>query len=537
MTRKKYLLIIPVIYLFFTLFLFFSDFFNIGFISDDYNNLYDAVNTSLIQKLIGNLPLTNILHLRPVYYISLQLGYHIHDLLNLNFDNFINYRIGNLILFFLFSFLCGKIIFYFTKNYYLSLLGILSVLLFPSNIHNICWTAGRVDILCGIFYLGYLLLTLSYLDKRTNFYVLGSTLSLALALLTKETAITASFVFLIFILFFKGKQFIKNNYKVIIIHFVIILFYIVYKLLIDQFHLNIAPQKSSLVFVESFVALILPIDSLSVLYQLKHNDITILIYFAIFISFSFLYFIYLFQLNFFKILFFTVLLFVISILPYAAAGYVRPQLIIIPFSLLIIFLFSTRILERSDKKINFKKSLVILFSIVLVSWGFYTMLNIRQWVFGYNNSKFVLTNLVQTNIDLNKPTFVLCNPGRLGQIFMLDEINGAYNYMKYQQPVYKDTLIDLVLTGGLDKTSSNPKLDINKINENEFDVTLKNDDSFFYIASYYIDREHHIFENDNVNIDFSLFNYINKPTNFKIKFKKNNINCYIDNDANFYKIF
>ncbi|MEO8513954.1 MAG: hypothetical protein ABI543_10370, partial [Ignavibacteria bacterium] len=71
------------IYAVYTVVLYMLGFFKIGLLSDDYLNIFDALNSTFYQKLTGHLPFTNSFHIRPVYYLSLEKSVTISGLLGL----------------------------------------------------------------------------------------------------------------------------------------------------------------------------------------------------------------------------------------------------------------------------------------------------------------------------------------------------------------------------------------------------------------------------------------------------------------------
>ncbi len=537
MNRKQYCLTVGIIFFLFLIGLYLSGYFSVGLISDDYYNLFDATNTSFLQKFSGKLPFTNILHLRPIYYLSIQSGYAIHNLLGLGFDNFINFRIGNLLLFLLLSIICGELVFLLSRNYFLSILTVCSVILFPSNIHNICWTAGRVDILCGIFYITFLFYSFKYIVQKRRFHLYLSIIFLVCALLTKESSITAFPLLILLILYFKGKNELIKFSVPFIIYLVIIFAYLGYKFLLAQLSIpNSYGESGFIVLIKSFLGLILPEDFLTIQYQFRENNISILVYFMMFIGFSFLYFLYLIQNKFFKIVFFAFIISLLTVSPYVIAGYVRPQILLIPFIILVIFLTSSVIYSGKQKKYQFKRSVYITYLFILIYWATVSFQNVHQWKFAYEYSKANLDNFSSVNYDKTKYTIILGNPGRLNQVFMFDKITGPYNYWKYKEPVIKDTLYDIVLTGGLDINSIESRLNYKLIDEKNCEISTGSENQFFYIEGYEIDKNRRLFENEKVKIEFAEFNYVKKPTKMNVTFKSKYVDCYLANETMYYKI-
>src|SRR5436190_13238570 len=127
--NKKFILYTLGVYLLFTIAIGFAGYFNIGMLSDDYLNLFDALHSSLRDKFTGHLPFTNGLHLRPVYYLSMQMSNYVNIISGLSYDNFINYRIENLLLYFILAFISGKLVLMKTGRVSLAVLTCLSIII------------------------------------------------------------------------------------------------------------------------------------------------------------------------------------------------------------------------------------------------------------------------------------------------------------------------------------------------------------------------------------------------------------------------
>jgi hypothetical protein len=228
-SAKEYFWGAVIFFFLYCIALYFTGFFNIGLLSDDYLNFHDAVNSSLLDKFTGTLAFTNPSHFRPLYYLSLQVSSYLHNLLGFSYDNFIFYRIQNLVVFFADVFLAGWIIFKKTGKPYYSLFALIIISLFPNNLHNICWTAGRVDLLCCLFYLLALHFFFEYLRINSSLKLVLSILSFVLALSAKETAVTLPFVIVLFLMFENGPRGLKKNIKVPLLFFGILALYIIYR--------------------------------------------------------------------------------------------------------------------------------------------------------------------------------------------------------------------------------------------------------------------------------------------------------------------
>ena len=536
MNKKNFIALISFFTILYVIRLILSGYFSIGLLSDDYYNLFDAANSSFLQKFTGKLAFTNVLHLRPIYYISIRLGYFIHSLAGLSFENFINFRIGNLILFILFAYISARLVFQLSGNYYLSILAYLSILLYPPNAHNICWTAGRVDILCGLFFALYLLYSFKYFENKKNPFQILSFIFLTCSLLSKETGITAFAVLVIFVLYFHGKKGLTKNKKIFIIHFAIIALYLVYKFTLGQMNISQSPGEGrTITFVKAMLGFVIPEDFLTLQYQLKANNLTMLYYFVIFVGFSFVYFIYLFQFKIFKLIMFALLIAIVLVSPYVAAGYVRPQLMLIPFSMIVIFLSSAGT-GKDKTHIAFRKASFIMFIPVLIFWAVLFSQNLYQWGNAYKLSIQNISDIEAVNFDKSKINVVFGDRGRINQTFVCDKLTGAYNYWKYRQPAIKDTLYDIVLLGGLNDVSITKEIRYEKIDDTHFKINTDDENLFLYIEGFNLNPEHRIYEDNKVKIEFYNFNYLKKPSSMLVTVKSADVNCYLFNPGNVKRI-
>ncbi|MCI0448484.1 MAG: hypothetical protein L0Y79_01710, partial [Chlorobi bacterium] len=283
--NKKFTIYVFIIYLIFAVALYFIGYFKIGLLSDDYLNFYDALNSNLNQKITGQLPFTNTFHTRPFYYLSLEKSVWLHDLLGFGYDDFIWYRVQNLVLLLLISYIAGRIVLLITNKLSISLIAALTIIIFPNNLNNICWTAGRVDLLCALFYAIAIYLLYLYLNRKHLLLLSGIIVFFLLALMTKELAITLPAVLVLMAYFTNGKEALRNNKSVFISLFGILGLYIIFKVFLlsnDLLEIATLYQSGPLsnapgVFSRGIISLTIPLDYLTLnLYLQTHNKIVFL---------------------------------------------------------------------------------------------------------------------------------------------------------------------------------------------------------------------------------------------------------------------
>jgi len=535
---KKYIILLSAVFIIYSVILYYSNFFKIGLLSDDYMNFFDAASSTLIQKFTGALPFTNPLHFRPAYYVSLQVSNFLHNALGFSFNDFVLYRIQNLIVFFIISFLAGWIILHETKKVSLALTASLGIILFPNNIHNICWTAGRVDLLCGMFYLAAFYYSLKYFEKQSMLNLVTASLFFVLALISKETGLTFPFIVIIYLLFVKGAGSIKK-YRLLPVTLIIILaVYLLYRFTgLNAGFARYYQISYFNVLIKSIISLTLPFDYLSLKLYILSGNILIIAYILIvnaglvLILYSFI------KADSYKplILLFLLLIFIVS--PYLYAGYIRPQMILIPFALIIIFLIlslnSLSILSQKKNSKSFSVWIVVLFAF----WLYYSVGTIGDWVYAYNSSRARMDNLLKINLNSERNTIIVGNAGRFRQAFMFDKLTGAYGFWENEKFAIKDTINDIVQTGALDDSSLNSKLEYKIIRPGEFEISATGKTQYFYMEGFNDKKTKWQFSNNDMSVSAIDFNYLNKPSKILLKILSPGEDCYLAEGKNYIKIY
>jgi hypothetical protein len=535
---KKYFVVLSSIFIIYAVILYFSDFFKIGLLSDDYMNFFGATHSTLIQKFTSPLPFTNPLHFRPAYYVSLQVSNFQHGLLGFNFDNFILYRIQNLVIFFITSFLAGWIILHETQKVVLALAASLAIILFPNNIHNICWTAGRVDLLCGMFYLAAFFFSIKYFNKPSKQHLITASLFFVLALMSKETALTFPFIIIIFLLFIKDAGSFKKYKLLPLVLFIIFGLYLLYRFAeLNPGFARYYQMSYFGVLLKSIISLTLPFDYLSLKLDILSGDILTIIYLLVTIAGLVLILYSFIKEETYKLLLALSLLLIFLVSPYLYAGYIRPQMILIPFALIIIFLIIS--LNRLDilNKNKFSKSFLIWIVLVFAFWLYYSLGTTGDWVYAYNNSRTRMDNLLKINFTPEKNTIIVGNAGRFRQSFMFDKLTGAYGFWRNEKFAIKDTINDIVQTGALDKISIDSKLKYRVIQPGEFEISTTGSTQYFFMEGFEDEKSKWQFSNKDMSVKAINFNYLNKPSIIILKILSQNADCYLAEGISYIKIY
>ncbi len=544
--NKQFAVFSSMLYAVFVVVLLLSGYFSIGLLSDDYLNFYDTLNSTLAQKFTSNLPYSNHLLYRPVIYLSFQISYFAHNLLGFAYDNFVLYRIQNLFVFLLISFVAGKIILLKTNHLLSALLVSAIIIIFPNNIHNICWTSARVDLLCCLFYLLTILFTFLYLERPTKLFLILSILSLALSLLTKETAVTVPVVVLLFAFYNFAGSVLKKNKIIFIVHFSLILIYILFRLLFLQNDLSRAAtlfQDNPVlnipgILARAVISFTIPVDYLSLNIGLRNRETVLLLYLLILYTFIIYAVVFIIRSNAYKQLLYLLVLGFLILFPYIFIGYLRPQMILIPFVLLMIQIFLY--FSRSDKikSVVNTKFVYLMIAGFMLFWTYWSVKVVGEWRFAYEDSEARLEPLLKMELPSDKTVIVIGNPSRLKQSFMFNKLTGAYNFWKYKEFTIKETFNDIVQIAALDRASINSKLKYEAIpsTRDEFVITVTGGTQFFTMEGFDNVRIKSGFRNKDMSVEFTDFNVLDKPTKLKLKILSPGIPVYVLSEMNYIKI-
>jgi hypothetical protein len=543
--NRKFTIYIFSIYLIYTAALYFIGYFKIGLISDDYLNFYDALNSTLSQKISGVLPFTNAFHTRPFYYLSLEKSIWVHDLLGFEYDNFVWYRVQNLVLLLLISFISGKIILQATNKLSISLIAGITVIIFPNNINDICWTAGRVDLLCTLFYVLTIYLLYLYSSYKHFLLFIGIIIFSLLALLTKELAITLAPVLLLLAYFKEGIETARRLKNLFIILFVILALYIIFKIfLLGNDPLKIATLYQTTPFsnapgilARGIISLTIPLDYLTLnLYLQNHSKIVLLYLLSLYGAIFYLIWIMI-KVDFYKYIGQIFLLTIFMLAPYTFIGYIRPQMILLPFVIItlhILWIYGNQ--EKLSLNLN-KRLLRALFFIAMIFWLYWSYEVIKDWQISFEKGKTTAENLVNLNTEPAKQMIIIGNPGRFKQTFMFDKLTGSYNFFKEKDFVIKDTINDIIQTGAIDESAIGARLDIKRISPNEFEIRTISGYQFFYIEGLTGDKQRKGFKNTDMEMEFTEFDNMNKPVRLRLKILSNNADCFVADSLSYIKIY
>lgn len=537
MTKRKYLIYSLLILAVFTASVSALGLFKIGILSDTFGDAYTAVNSSVSDKISNNLEYIDSYRYRPVLFLTLKGIVGLNYLLGVSYDNFILYKLINLIFYLLFAFIAGYVVFKISGNGKLSLLAESMIIVFPNNLHNLCWSAAYFEILCGIFYLLSIFFVIRFTKNPSTRLLVYSNVLFAFSLLTKEIAITLPFIS-IFVLFLLYGKNVLNKYKAVYIsQFAVLIFYFIAKMFLSRgipvlsgkyFDGNFI-VNSILIFFKGIISLLIPVDYSLLKIKLLEFDLIIGIYVIIILLFLAVFIADLIKqkrINNLVLLFFV---FAISVSPYIYAGYIRPQLILLPFTVTVVFI--------SGFNITKYKVMERFLIAILVFWFYWDCSVVNGWSSVYIEGKDRMNNLLKTDFPPNKKIFITGNPARVQQFFMFDNIMFPYNYFKYHKFIIKDSISDLIRTASLDCNSLNSELIVNKLGNGEYEISCTGKTQFFYLDG--DDKqitENKGIKNNLISVDFLDYNNFGKPVKIKMKTLDENIVNYIFQGKNLIRL-
>jgi hypothetical protein len=542
---RKYILYSVIIFAVYTLALGLLGYFKIGLLSDDYLNFSDALNSSFEQKVTGSLPFTNAFHIRPVYYLSLEKSVAIHDWFGFSQGDFVFYRIQNLLLLLFLAFAAGLIVLHLTKRISVSLVALAAIIVFPNNINNICWTAARVDLICAFFYVITIYLYLLYHDSKKVYFAAVGVVTFLLALMTKELAITIPFTILLLSFLIYGKKGLKETLPLLVSLFILLALYFIYRIFIlnnDVTEIATLYQARPLanapgVLARSFISLTIPLDYLVLNYMIRNdNKIVVLYLFVLYGAIGYLAWIMV-RTEVYRAVAGILSLMLLLFLPYMVIGYIRPQMILLPFvvvTIFILYIYGT----QSDLKGRLNKKVIrSLFFAAMAFWVYWSAVSVSNWATSYDKAITNVNNLIGIDHDRAKRLVLIGNPGRFKQTFMFDKMTGAYNFWKEKKFVINDTINDIIQTAALEESSIGAPLQVKQISPNEFEIRTSAPKHFFYIEGMDNERMRSGFAGKDISVEFLEFNNVDKPIRLLLKIQSKDVECYISENLDFRKLY
>jgi hypothetical protein len=290
------------------------------------------------------------------------------------------------------------------------------------------------------------------------------------------------------------------------------------------------------VIARAFIALTVPLDFLTLSRLLNQDNKIVLVYLAsLYGALIYLIWIML-KVDVYKHIGQLIILALVLILPYIYVGYIRPQMVFIPFIILLIHTFWVYDHHRQFNETLNKNVLRIFYAITLIFWSSWSYMVIDNWSTSYAKARVNVDSLINSGLVQPRKNIIIGSPGRFKQTFLFDKLTGAYNYWKEKDFVIKDTINDLVQTGALDEQSIGARLDITKIDSSEYIIKATGKTQFFYIEGYNIEKIKSGFKNSDMQVEFTEFNYLDKPIKMNLKILSGEVDCYLASEFKFTRI-
>lgn len=519
-----------------SVFLLITGYFEIDLLSDDYLNFISAQSSDLSGKFSSSIPFYTGYHFRPLWFLSIDLSIYINSILNLSKGNFVFFRIENMFLFYSFAAVSSYFLFRLTGNRIITVIYAVMILIYPLNLNSICWTAGKADLLCGIFLFLNFIFSLNYSGKKRFYSLFAAVFFFIMALLTKETAVTIPLLFLIILWGLFGSGEVLKSKKIFLWEFAVLLIYFAFKIFgLKNFPAEVVNRYQDqeflsfiIVLLKAFISLIIPFDYLTLQYGLQTGNLTLYVYLALIIAvvsitaFSF------FKINQSKFIPYLIFLFSVAVLPNLVAGYFRPQLVLIPFT--VFFVFLNAVFFKIRKTALLQK---ILFTVIFVFWIILGYSNIKDWKYASDTSGRIMKDMCKSieEISNNERIIILGLPSRYKLASILDYASGPYNYHCKEGFSSHEIISDAIHTGALDKQSLESELKIKPVSENEFEISTTGETQYLLK----LDLLENVYRDSTIEITFSGKNSFNKPEKAYIKILSHNTAIYFFNNEKFNK--
>lgn len=470
---KRYLGLTILLNITFVFYLYFSGFFNIGLLSDSYEDLYNALNHPFTDFFSDRIYAGRF---RPLLFIFLNFITYLNTFFQLEYNNFFIFNLVNLLLYLTYGITGSYLVFKIKQNYKWAIISNIVLIIFPNNIINLCWTASFFEILGMVIIFSHLLLILIIKNnKRIGLSILTILLFLS-SLFLKEIFIIIPFISICFSIIVFGK--IHKNIKIIFIFEIFLFFaYYLYRLLyisgLKYTDHNI--NDILRLMTKIFISLFLPGDYLTTYNSLLSFDFAVVAYIVTIVALS-IFILMSSGINYRKILGLLTIL-TISVSPYFYAGYIRPQLIFIPFS---IFVISAILIFEKPVKRNL--SILFLFLLLIFQFTYYSFLVIKGWENAYNISIKRINILINEDIDFRN-TIIIGNVSRSEQYYMFDKISFIYNYWKYHSFNLIDSINNHLSISTLNRNPEIAVINVIKYNDH-YHLKINDDNSFINVSEF-----------------------------------------------------
>ncbi|MBX7043069.1 MAG: hypothetical protein K1X85_09210 [Ignavibacteria bacterium] len=460
-----------------------AGYFGIGYLSDDHLNIISASSSTLGEKFTGKVPYYSPHHYRPAWFIAIEISRGLSEILGEGMESAIVSRALNLLLFLVLASLVAVLVFRLSGNVFMPLSAAAAVLLFPNNINSICWTIGLVDLMCGSLILSCLLYSLRYATSGRKVSALLSVVCLALALLTKETAVITALVCFLFLLWTMPAE--KNRRaKLLAIQMLVTAVYIVFRLTVTgsgpagmMTAYSGGGAGRAVVLIQAVLSAFIPFDYLTIRHTLSALTPLTLATISALSLLSLLILLIMIRNGSAGVTAKCSVLFFVTIIPNLFAGYFRPQLILIPFALTATLFMSLLSGMFSVRKLAFLPALLLVLLWTLISYKI-----IGQWKDASEISKRSFALLRQIPADEISDAVIIGLPGRLGQSHISEYVTGTYNCLNPASDGSIVSISDAVHTSALDEASLYSEIRHRATDSNSVEIFAAGETQYFQIT-------------------------------------------------------
>lgn len=457
--------------------------FSIGHLSDDHLNIISASSSSLGEKFTGKVPYYSPHHYRPAWFVAIQLTQELSDLMGEGRESAFVSRAVNLILFFLLATLAALLVFRISGSAIRSITASAAVLLYPNNVNSICWTIGLVDLMCGSLIFGCLLFSRSYADSGNKTSAMLSAVCLALALLTKETAVTTALICYLFLLWtMPGTK--KRRASIFVLQMIVTMVYILFRLTVTgsgpvemMTAYSVSGSGRAVVLVQAVLSVILPFDYLTIRHALSAFTPETLIIILLMILLVAIILLTLIRNGAAGVMAKCSALFLVTIVPNLFAGYFRPQIVLIPF-----VLTATLFMVLLSGKISARKAVLLPTLSLIMIWTFISYKVVSQWKEASDISRRTYGLLREIPAVEISNAVIIGLPGRLGQAHVLEYVTGTYNYLNPPTDGKIVSVSDAVHTSALDEVSLESEIKQRMISGNAVELSATGETQYFQIT-------------------------------------------------------
>lgn len=405
-------------------------------------------------------------------------------------------------------------------------------LFYPANVANVGWAAGRMDLAVIFFCLTSFYFSLLYIERKTFYYLLISSILFLTGTLTKENAtcwFAVEFLLFWFIYRLRNRppELFKFLLKIFKSKIIILIIYVFLRSIVagisnKSVFDNFKVFSTITAFTKSLLFTFLPVDSGTFIYSLDSSTLVCGIFYSIYFCGLIAIFILIYpRKNVFISAFVFLSISGITLFYYIIAGGGTYRLFTLTFTCSLIFAFIL-ICAKGNQSVKFN-SIARFFAILVFLFFVYGFNKISHyWLVNYKVQEESLSSFLPL-YDKDKKNVILNYPHSLGQASCFSDI-GIYLYYKATGKIGRYNNINEL--AGINSHNEEHYLQGNVIEkkDNFFILTSAFNDTYFSPEPFYTQKS---FAGEKFNNpkDFSFevlkLNSFSKPLSVKLEPKDN----------------